>query len=313
MAAIVLVHGIAQEQYSADWLESQWLPALAGGVRNSGFPQVADRIWRDQIGPGAIEARMAFYGHLFLQPGVQGIGAEELSPEQSALATGLAEEWLVRAASRASRATERQAAEAELASIRPEPGRELQGPGAVARSAIRGAARLRWFALVGIAFAERFVWRTLAQVTRYLTDNAIRAAAQKAVLDLIDSNTKIIISHSLGTVVAYEAVHQIERPLPLLVTIGSPLGLDTIIYPRLRPQPPTFPPQVRRWVNVADTDDFIAAEPDLTALFSAGIPAGAMFEGGYTVENGAHPHSSTFYLGKVQVGQPIGQVLAGHP
>jgi hypothetical protein len=48
-------------------------------------------------------------------------------------------------------------------------------------------------------------------------------------------------------------------------------------------------------------------------LFSAGIPEGATFEGGYTVDNGAQPHCGTFYLGKLQVGRPIGQVLADHP
>ena len=249
---------------------------------------------------------------LWSRPGVQG-GAEELAPEQAAIAEGLAEEWLGRAASRASRHTERETAETELAFLRPGPGREPQGPGAAARSAIRSAARLRWFAQVGMAFAERFVWRALAQVTRYLTDDALRAAAQKAVLDLIGPDTRVVVSHSLGTVVAYEAVCRLERPLPLLVTLGSPLGLDTIIYPRLRPQPPTFPPQLRRWVNIADTDDFIAAEPDLTALFSAGIPAGATLEGWHTVDNGAEPHSANFYLGKVEVGRPIGQILADHP
>ena len=308
MAAIVLVHGIAQEKYSADLLESKWLPALAGGVRTAGFPDIADKIWR--AGPGAIEARMAFYGHLFLRPGAQGLGAEELSPEESVIAEGLAEEWLERAAIRASRETERRTAEAELAFIRPEPGRESQGAGAVARSAIQSAARLRWFALVGMAFAERFVRRSLAQVTRYLTDDAIRAAAQKAVLDLIDPDTKIVISHSLGTVVAYEAVHHLDRPLPLLVTLGSPLGLDTIIYPRLRPQPPTFPVQVRRWVNVADKDDLVAAEPNLTNLFAVSMPRDAIFEGSYTVDNGAEPHSAEFYLGKDHIGRPVGQVLS---
>jgi hypothetical protein len=310
MVEIVMIHGIAQEQSSADLLEGEWLPPLADGVRNAGFPQIADRIWRGQAGRGAIEARMAFYGHLFLQPGVQGLGTEDLSPEQSAIAEGLAEKWVERVATLASRQTERQTAEVELAAIRHEPGRELQGPGAVARSAIRSAARLRWFAPAGMAFAERFVWRALAQVTRYLTDDALRAAAQKVVLDLIDAETRIVVSHSLGTVVAYEVVHQLHRPLPLLITLGSPLGLDTIIYPRLRPQPPTFPPQVQRWVNVADTDDYIAAEPNLTALFSTGIPQGARFEGCNTVDNGAQPHSGIFYLGKVEVGRPIGEVLA---
>jgi len=31
------------------------------------------------------------------------------------------------------------------------------------------------------------------------------------------------------------------------------------------------------------------------------------------VDNDAQPHCGTFYLGKVQVGRPIGQVLADHP
>jgi hypothetical protein len=101
--------------------------------------------------------------------------------------------------------------------------------------------------------------------------------------------------------------------LPLLVTIGSPLGLDTIIYPRLRPQPPMFPPRVLRWVNVADRDDFIAAEPDLTRMFSGGMPPEAKFEGSYTVENGAEPHSAVFYLTKALTGRPIGATLSGRP
>jgi ATP-dependent exoDNAse (exonuclease V) alpha subunit len=64
-------------------------------------------------------------------------------------------------------------------------------------------------------------------------------------------------------VVAYEAAQRMTQPLPLLLTLGSPLGLQTIVYQRLRPQPPGFPPKVRRWVNIADRNDFIAAEPDL--------------------------------------------------
>ena len=72
MAVIVLVHGIDQQQKSADMLESQWLPALAGGIRTAGFPDIADRIWCATGTPGAIETHMAFYGSLFLTPGQQG-------------------------------------------------------------------------------------------------------------------------------------------------------------------------------------------------------------------------------------------------
>ena len=61
MARIVLVHGIAQEQKSADTLEAEWLPSLAGGVRLAGDAALADTLWRDAR-PGS--ARMAFYGDL---------------------------------------------------------------------------------------------------------------------------------------------------------------------------------------------------------------------------------------------------------
>src|SRR5271166_1604966 len=42
-------------------------------------------------------------------------------------------------------------------------------------------------------------------------------------------------------------------------------------------------------------------------------PRGSDFRGGYTVDNGAQPYCGTFYLAKVQVGRPIGQVLSDHP
>ena len=82
MAEIILVHGIDQQQKSADMLESQWVPCLAGGVRTAGFPDVADRIWRDASNPGSIETRMAFYGNLFLTPGQQGDDPGEYTAEE---------------------------------------------------------------------------------------------------------------------------------------------------------------------------------------------------------------------------------------
>ncbi|HEY7426787.1 MAG TPA: hypothetical protein VH682_21300 [Gemmataceae bacterium] len=309
MAVIVLVHGIAQEQYSADSLEKEWIPALAGGVRTAGFPDIADRLWRGQGGPGAIEARMAFYGHFFRRPGLQGDEPEAFSAEEELVAEELAAAWLENAANRASRPKERETAVRELAYVRHEVGQEEAGTGAMARKAINSLSRLRWFAHLGMGFAERFVNRALAQVTRYLTDETIRSAALKSVLDLVGSETKILIGHSLGSVVAYEASHLLQHPLDLLLTLGSPLGLQNIVYQRLRPQPPTFPAGVRRWVNIADREDFIAAEPDLQSLFSTGIPSGSVFESTYTVDNGAQPHDARFYLTTVEVGKVLGRVL----
>ena len=96
MAAIVLVHGVAQEQKSADTLEEEWLPDLAGGVRTAGFPQIADRLYRRRSGPDGIDARMAFYGDLFLRADQQGLAPEALSGPERALAEELAMEWMIR-------------------------------------------------------------------------------------------------------------------------------------------------------------------------------------------------------------------------
>ena len=57
MAQIVLVHGIAQEQHSADELEVVWGPSLRGGIRNAGYGALADRLGKNEF-----SVRMAFYG-----------------------------------------------------------------------------------------------------------------------------------------------------------------------------------------------------------------------------------------------------------
>jgi hypothetical protein len=304
MATVVLIHGIAQEQLSADSLEMEWLPALAGGVRKAGFSEVADRL-RPDLFPR--NGRMAFYGHLFLQPDQQG-DDHDFTLKELADMEKLAQEWLEGAASRASEPRERQVAEAELAYVRQKVGAEEAGTGEAVRMAIKSLAKLRWFAPYGIGFAERFVFKALSQVTRYLTDETIRHGALNIVLELTGPDTKVLLGHSLGSVIAYEVAHLMKHLLPLLVTIGSPLGLATV-YPKLRPQPPTYPQKALRWVNIADRDDFVAAEPDLTNLFSHGLPPDARFEAAHTVDNGAKPHDAKFYLTKAKLGRPIGETL----
>ena len=308
MADIVLVHGIGQEQQTADTLENVWLPALAGGARVAGFPQVADRLWRDR-GSGILDARMAFYGALFLRPNQQGDDPGDFTDRESAVAEQLAVEWLRHVATRASKRTVMQTGQRELAYVSGQMGAE-QGARNAVRSAIASLAKISWFAPFGMGLAERFVQRSLAQVTRYFTDEAVRAAALEAVSKLIGPETKVVIGHSLGSVIAYEATQRMQHPLPVLITLGSPLGLQTIVYERLRPQPPGYPSAVRRWVNVAARDDFIAAEPDLKELFGTSMPAGAVFEGGYTVDNGVEPHRADFYLGKPEVGTEIGRLYS---
>ncbi|ORW30604.1 hypothetical protein AWB91_20285 [Mycobacterium paraense] len=319
MATIVLVHGIAQEQSNAKALESIWTPALARGVANSGNQQLADRIGSDKS--DGIEARMAFYGGLFAVDGVQGdavdLDTERLPAELEDLTERLAITWLEAAASSAADPDDRRQAQHDLAVIRGEVVGEVQGlPGKVGRPALRALAGQRWFAPFGFGLASRFVWKSLTQVTRYLTDDHIRTSAQNYVLELIGPETRMVVGHSLGSVVAYQALHRAyEGRLSgnqqlTLITLGSPLGLQNIIYDCLPPPVQGVPPATNRWENLAAEDDLVAAELDLTDLFPP-LPGSPVKVCNHLVDTGSQPHEVTHYLIEPPAGRIVGESLAG--
>ena len=77
-------------------------------------------------------------------------------------------------------------------------------------------------------------------VTHYLTDSDT-GPCERDEIDSIDAATRVVINHSLESAAAYEVRSpKLSNPLPLLVTIGSPPGLPTIVTQRLSP-PPLFP------------------------------------------------------------------------
>jgi hypothetical protein len=302
VSKIVLVHGIAQELKSADTLEREWIPDVAGGLRIAGHAELADR-----VNPAHSEAderivtRMVFYGDLFRQPGreIQGRAGIDEVPDD-ALSEELAREWLMIAAHRARPEAQRRDARRALGVGG---AMEPQGVRALARGAINGLVRLPYFGALGFALAEKLVGRALSQVRLYLTDDVIRTEVLARVHSVIDSDTRVLVGHSLGSVVAYEAAMGLEQDIPLLVTLGSPLGLHTVVYEHVQPQPPRYPPRVARWVNVSDIDDLVAADPDLRDGFPPGPD-------GFLIDNGAQPHAASSYLASREVGRAIGEALA---
>ena len=117
----------------------------------------------------------------------------------------------------------------------------------------------------------------------------------------------VIVSHSLGTVVAYWIL--VDRfpntDVSLLLTAGSPLGLDTIKDGL--PQPLSRPAGVRRWLNVSDEEDFVALYARLDATtFVAGI------DNLTDIDNGDDdPHAIEQYLSDPRVGKAIHDALGG--
>lgn len=126
---------------------------------------------------------------------------------------------------------------------------------------------------------ELFVRMFFREVATYLRgdDAPMRLAAREEVANRIaEHRPRIVIAHSLGTIVTYEALHAYpELKAELLLTLGSPLALPRAVFDRLLPRPTDGPagrlgirPEgVERWVNVADPGDPVAIPPYLARAF----------------------------------------------
>jgi hypothetical protein len=106
------------------------------------------------------------------------------------------------------------------------------------------------------------------EVNTYLRDDGRRQRVRDAVAEAIaEQRPRIVIAHSLGSVVAYETLWEHpELSADLLLTLGSPLAMPRVIFDRLDPPPSgdrgQRPPGVAAWVNLADVGDIVAIPRD---------------------------------------------------
>lgn len=119
-------------------------------------------------------------------------------------------------------------------------------------------AERAFFGIPGLNCVDDFV--------RYLLHNGTRAAIQQRFLDavvpLLRSGATInVISHSWGTVVAYEALRKLDGTsfpghVQTLFTVGAALAIR-IVRGRLQPGDGKRPRHVRRWVNLNARGDIV--------------------------------------------------------
>jgi hypothetical protein len=134
-------------------------------------------------------------------------------------------------------------------------------------------------ALVAIQRSELFNGRDsflisfVKQVNRYLSDPAFRALVHAEVAAAMAQSPRLIIGHSLGSVIAYNWLSENEPGRPVaLITLGSPLGLEAIRR-RVGCQNDRFywPGPVRSWTNIAARHDAVAMVKNLAPLYSPEI------------------------------------------
>ncbi|MGW2179883.1 hypothetical protein ACWCXX_17625 [Streptomyces sp. NPDC001732] len=301
MAELVMVHGIGPEDETEEQLRADWVRALARTLRDNGHRERADR-----IEDGSTTVAMAHYRGLFA-PYVPQDDWDVPFPEQMALTSETVGENIMDNIHRhASDPADSAEAARELTGLRAEVGPE-QGPYAPVRLVVAMLGRLGPVARSGFAALSSTGVFHLGQVAAYLDDESIRERAIESVLSRVTADTRAVVAHSLGTVVAYEALHRLDRPLPLLVTFGSPLGLRSIIRERLRPRPLRTPDHIERWVNVADRDDYIVSTLRLRTLFP---DTDDVLERTRLVKNAnSDPHAAVEYLKHWETVEPLAQVL----
>ncbi|MCL7493119.1 serine peptidase [Streptomyces sp. MCA2] len=127
---------------------------------------------------------------------------------------------------------------------------------------------------------QLFIRLFFQEVAAYLrTDEspARLAAREEVAMRIAQHRPRVVIAHSLGTVIAYEALHAYpELQVDLFLSLGSPLALPRAVFDRLLPRPLGDPPArlgarpggVARWVNIADPGDPVAIPPHLARSFT---------------------------------------------
>lgn len=240
---LVFVHGRAQHGKDAAALKQEWIIALKAGLAKSGLslPLPDDEI------------RFPYYGDTLDQM-ARGISAEN--------AVDIVVRGIPLSSSEAEFFTE-YIADLKAAGMIPEdalPGQPAErGPlnwGWVQSILTILDKSVPFASAAGVALFTNDVYQYLHRKNlRTEMDEGVRAA-------FVPGSEAVVVSHSLGTVVAYNVLSDAsargQLRVPLFVTLGSPLAVTAV---KRKLQPVAHPATVGRWFNAMDKRDVVALYP----------------------------------------------------
>ncbi|HVI58035.1 MAG TPA: hypothetical protein VM619_04055 [Luteimonas sp.] len=295
MKQLIFIHGRSQQEKDAVKLKQEWIQAWKKGLAKGGLPMPIDEA----------HIRFPYYGDTLAQM-VGGASADD------------AAKIIVRGAE------QNPAAEQFLSMLLQQ---YIDGAGitddeieaqlrAEALVLERGPQNWGWVQAVLRAIDRRtpgggaLIALVTNDVHQYLVNLDLRRHIEDGVLKAMDPDSEnVVVSHSLGTVVAYTALRRLAAEgqawrVPLLVTLGSPLGIRAI---RGKLRPIGHPACVTRWFNAYDPNDVVSLNP-LDAKNFAITPA---IENKGDVDNGTdNQHGIVGYLDDAVVARRIHEALA---
>jgi hypothetical protein len=311
MAHVTFIHGIANKPPSADLLRI-WRRALDDAAEPLPLGELGVTsslvYWADLMYDKPDEDLAAHEGVLENTPEAVDAGGGASPPrarnaEEAAFIEGLR-----------AKMTSRSDAELESAELPPIP---AQPSGQLER------VPLPWF------LKKRILDTFLRDVHHYLFDvefapagrapvrlqQTIRTRFVDALCDSAVSRPHIVVSHSMGTVIAYDCLKRVGDCVPVdgLITLGCPLGLDEV-QDKLQPgwsRADGFPSErvEGEWINLFDRLDPVCGfDPQLANDYMKG---GGLAVDDVVVHNdGAWRHSATKYLRQKSFCQALRRMLS---
>ncbi len=247
MRELVMIHGRSQQGYDPDKLKQHWLDALEVGLRANGLSLPIDQ---DKI-------HFPFYGDT-LAGMTNDIPEEEVAQvivrgdDSSEAETEFVRTMLLETVEQFGISEEAIQSESEE------------------RIVERGILNSKWV-LSALRALDRHVPGASSTSVSIATKDVYRYLTHPAIMRVIDNGVRkaftpgvetVVLSHSLGTVVAYNVLRKYGDTdgwkIPLLVTVGCPLGVQVI---KNTLKPITFPKCVSTWFNAMDPRDVVALYP----------------------------------------------------
>jgi hypothetical protein len=289
MTQLVFIHGRAQEHKDAAALKAEWIDAWKAGLNRSGLDMPVD----------ATEIRFPFYGNtLFdLANGKTAGEAAAVIVKGAAEATMEAQEFMLTVL------------------------QEVQDRAGISDAVVandsgqrvvhKGVLNWNWVQNVLVAIDRHVPGASGASIVlgtndvfQYIDNVGIRDEIESGVRQAMQAEVPtVVVSHSLGTVVAYNLLRRegADRgwKVPLLVTVGSPLAVSAL---RKRLAPNRHPSCVGSWFNAFDTRDVVALYP----LDAKNFPLDPAITNYQNVRNETpNRHGISGYLSDPQVAKTI--------
>lgn len=282
------MHGRAQQGLNPDKLKSEWIEALNRGAATFG-----------KTLPKDVDVAFPFYGDI-LDKYTKAFEIP-LTSDIQARGGSVDNEFLVFQAEFADAV--RQRAGITDAQVDAEYGSEPSP---------RGPLNRRWVLAILRAIDKHSPMnqQPLETFTRdvflYNTRAGVRDEIDSIVAANLTEEPTVVVGHSLGTVVAYNVLRNDRRTLhvPLLVTVGSPLGVRAV---RDQFRPLRYPTNVAAWYNAFDKRDVVALYP----LDQENFPLHPAVENNGAVNNHTdNRHGIAGYLDNADVAKRILSALS---